>query len=254
MGGRTLDGGVRPRYPGTGAGNVPGGGDNGAMSEQPRTRPTGPAGTGYLVEPESGPGPGVLVLHAWWGLTPFFRGVCDRLAAAGFTALAPDLHGGVTASTPDEAEAVLAGTDPNEGAALVLSSAHTLRAHAAGDGPIGVIGFSMGASWGLWLSARSPKAVAAVVAFYGMQDIDFVDSRSAYLGHFAEHDEFVSADSVVELEAHLHLVGRPVTFHHYPGTGHWFFEEDRPAAYVPAAAEAAWDRTLAFLREHLAAG
>src|SRR6187549_277952 len=69
------------------------------------------AGTGYVVTPDAGSGPGVLVLHAWWGLTPFFRSVCDRLADAGFVALAPDLHGdGRTADTPDEAEALLAST------------------------------------------------------------------------------------------------------------------------------------------------
>src|SRR5215217_6518473 len=61
---------------------------------------------GYLAVPESGRGPGVLVLHAWWGLTPFFEGVCDRLATAGFVALAPDRDGGPTAATIEEAEAL----------------------------------------------------------------------------------------------------------------------------------------------------
>src|SRR5437868_1902127 len=75
----------------------------------------------------SGSGPGVLVLHSWWGLTPFFRQVCDRLADAGFVAMAPDLHGGVTADKPDEAEALLAAVDPNVVARLVLSSSQTLR-------------------------------------------------------------------------------------------------------------------------------
>jgi carboxymethylenebutenolidase len=89
------------------------------------------------------------------------------------------------------------------------------------------------------------------VAFYGSQDIDFVESRAAYLGHFAEHDEFVTEDQQVELEAHLRLVGRDVTFHRYPGTGHWFFERDRVPAYDEAAAELAWDRTVSFLRRHL---
>ena len=61
----------------------------------------------YLAVPEGGTGPGVLVLHAWWGLTPDFSGVCDRLAAAGFVALAPELYaGGATATTIAEAEAL----------------------------------------------------------------------------------------------------------------------------------------------------
>jgi carboxymethylenebutenolidase len=111
----------------------------------------------------------------------------------------------------------------------------------------------MGASWALWLSMRAIDTVSAVVAFYGSQDIDFKGSRSAYLAHFAEHDEFVEDDAVAFLEATLRLEGRPVEFHRYAGTGHWFFESDRPPAYDSAAAELAWQRTIEFLRRHLVA-
>ncbi len=214
------------------------------------------AGSAYVVGPPGGTGgPGVLVLHAWWGLTPFFRRTCDRLADAGFVAMAPDLHGdGRTADTPDEAEALLASTDPNRTADLVLSSAATLRAvEITPDGPIGVVGFSMGASWAMWLATRSPESVAATAIFYGSQDIDFEGTRSSFLGHFAEHDEFVSDDQRAEMEAHLRLLGKDVQFHRYPGTGHWFVEDDRPAAYSPTAADLAWDRTLHFLQDHLGA-
>jgi carboxymethylenebutenolidase len=213
----------------------------------------GSAGTGYLVAPQTEQAPGVLVLHSWWGLTPFFRSVCDRLADEGFVALAPDLHGdNRTADKPDEAELLLASTDPNITANLVLAGTATLRSlPVTPDGPIGILGFSMGASWALWASARAPDYVAAVAVFYGSQDIDFAMASSAYQGHFAEHDEFVDDDSLIELESHLRLLGHPVEFHRYPGTGHWFFEEDRTAAYVQGAAELAWARTVAFLHEHL---
>jgi carboxymethylenebutenolidase len=193
----------------------------------------------------------VLVLHAWWGLTPFFREVADRLAAEGFVALAPDLHGGRTADDPVDAEALLAAVDPNEVAHLVRSSAFTLQGlPATADGPIGVVGFSMGASWAMWLSARVPEAVTATVMYYGAQDIDLLDSRSAYLGHFAEHDDFVTDDEIVLMEADLHVLGREVEFHRYPGTSHWFFESDRPT-FDPAAADLSWKRTAAFLHAHL---
>ena len=212
------------------------------------------AGTAYVVAPPGGAGgPGVLVLHGWWGLTPFFRRVCDRLADSGFVALAPDLHGGDrTADTPDEAEALLASTDPNATAELVLSTAATLRSlPVTTDTPIGVVGFSMGASWAMWLATRATDAVGATTIFYGTQDIDFGAVTSPILGHFAEHDEFVSEDQRVEMQAHLRLLDKDVEFHHYPGTGHWFFEDDRPAAYVPDAADQAWNRTVAFLHDHL---
>jgi len=210
------------------------------------------AGSGYYAEPPSGPGRGVLILHSWWGLTPFFRQLADRLAELGYSALAPDMFAGRQPATPDDAEATLAAADPNEGAALVLSSAQALRARTSDPRQaIAVIGFSSGASWALWLSARSPSEVAAAVAFYGSQNIDFIESRSAYLGHFAEFDSLVSDDEIVEMEAHLHLVHREVVFHRYPGTSHWFFEEDRALSYDATAAELAWDRTVAFLADQL---
>jgi len=211
------------------------------------------AGSGYVVVPDRGTGPGVLVLHAWWGLTPFFTGVCDRLADAGFVALAPDLHGdGSTADTPDEAEALLAASDPNRTASLVVSSLSALRAMpATPPGPVGVLGFSMGASWALWAATRFPDDVAAASVYYGDQSIDFTDARAAFQGHFAEFDEFTSPDDADYLEARLRLDGHEPEFHRYPGTAHWFAESDRPAAHDPVAAEAAWSRTVDFFHRHL---
>ena len=203
--------------------------------------------------PDSGSGPGVLLLHAWWGLTPFFHQMAERLADAGFVTLAPDLHGdGRTADRPDEAEALLASTDPNQTAALVVSSLSVLRRMPVTTGDrVGVVGFSMGASWALWAATRHPDDVAAASVFYGTQDIDFGPARAAFQGHFAEQDEFESDDDVAYLQAQLHLAHQAVEFHRYPGTGHWFMEADRPAAYVPGAADLAWKRTVAFLHEHL---
>jgi carboxymethylenebutenolidase len=211
------------------------------------------AGTGYLAIPASGEGPGILVLHAWWGLNAFFKATCDRLAAEGFVALAPDLLAGQVATTIDDAEAQLAGANADELAHLTRSSVRTLREMPlTPDAPVGVLGFSMGASMALWVSAREPDDVVATAVFYGAQDIDFTGSRSAYLGHFAETDPYVDDDSVALLEAELHLDELAVTFHRYPGTQHWFFEDDRPE-HDPAAADLAWDRTIAFFRQHLAA-
>lgn len=210
------------------------------------------AGTAYVVTPEGGEGPGVLLLHAWWGLTPFFKGIADRLADAGFVALAPDLFAGETAATPDEAEALQAASSPNETAALVLSAAGALRGLPATTGDaIAVVGFSMGGSWALWAATREPELVRAVVTFYGTTDLDPEPARAAVQAHFAELDELVTDDEKVLMESDLRLLGREVEVHHYAGTGHWFFEEDHAAAHDPAAAEQAWERTLAFLHRHL---
>ena len=108
----------------------------------------------------------------------------------------------------------------------------------------------MGASMALWLSARASEAVCATTVFYGSQDIDFREARSAYLGHFAETDPYVDDDGLALLEAELRLDDLDVAFHRYPGTTHWFFERDRPE-HDPTAAELAWTRTLEFLHRHL---
>jgi carboxymethylenebutenolidase len=209
------------------------------------------AGTGYLALPDGGHGPGVLVLHSWWGLTPYFTGTCDRLAEAGFVALAPDLFAGEVAATVEQAESRLAVASPDEIAHLTRSSLHTLRTiDRTPEGPVGVVGYSLGASMGLWLAARVHDDIAAVVTFYGSQEVDFAEATSAFQMHFAEHDTYVSHDQRVLLEADLRLLEKPVEVYDYPGTSHWFAEEDRPE-FDPAASELAWDRALAFLRLHL---
>lgn len=218
-------------------------------SPAPRPRSSS---TAYVVTPESGRGPGVMVLHGWWGLTSFVRRSCDRLADEGFVAIAPDLFGGETADRPDQAQELLARIDVDEVVSAVLSTSSALRdLPATVDRPVGVIGMSMGASLALWLATRAPEQVGAAVVYYGSQDIDFETVTAPILGHFAERDELVSDDEVVEMEAHLRLLGKEVEFHRYAGTGHWFIEDDRPAAYDASAAQLAWDRTVGFLHHHL---
>jgi carboxymethylenebutenolidase len=113
-----------------------------------------------------------------------------------------------------------------------------------------VIGFSLGAYYALDLAAANPEPIRSVVIFYGTRGADHSNSRAAYLGHFAEMDEFEPQSNVDDLEAVLRHAGRPVTFYRYPGAGHWFCEPDRPQAYIQAAARLAWDRTLAFLMRY----
>lgn len=212
------------------------------------------AGTGYLVQPDAGPGPGVLLLHSWWGLTADVRRRANDLADAGFTVLAPDLLAGAQPETSAEAELTLEQADIDATAGLVISSAHALRAHSRDPrARIGVVGFSMDASWAYWLSARLPRSVECVVAYYGTQNIEFDDSESSYLVHIAETDELASDDETNETLALLGLAGRPFDVYRYDGTQHWFAEHGRPGHDEDAAA-LAWDRTLAFLADHLGPG
>jgi len=203
----------------------------------------------YLALPKSGQGAGVLVLHAWWGLNDFFKELCQRLAAAGFVALAPDLYHGQIAATVDQAKYLRSKMNRKGAAAEILAAAERLQALTAR--PIGVIGFSLGAYLALGLAVEQPEFIKAVTTFYGTRQIDYAPSRAAFQGHFAEQDEWESALSVTNLEKRLRKAGRPAEFYTYPGTGHWFFESDRPEAYQPQAAQLAWQRTLNFLQQQL---
>lgn len=203
----------------------------------------------YFVSPPAGPGPGVLLLHSWWGLTPFFRRTADRLSDDGYTVLAPDLNFGRTFDDPDEAREHLQGADANRLASLTLSAARLLHDKSAA-GRLGVVGFSMGASLGLWASARLPDTIGAVVAFYGVQSADFEGASAAYQIHLAESDPLVDPSEAVVMEATMGLEALDVEIFTYPGTGHWFVESDR-SAFDRIAAERAWDRTRAFLKDRL---
>ena len=209
---------------------------------------------GYLAMPERGEGPGVLVLHAWWGLNDTMRAVCTRLAEAGFVAFAPDLYHGKVADTIADAEILGKALDANHlQAKAEIAGATRFLSKRAGqaEGGLAVIGFSLGAYYALDLAAADPQHIRSVVLFYGTGGGDYSNSRAAYLGHFAENDEFEPQSNVDDLEESLRRAGRPVTFYRYPDTGHWFFEPDRTEAYNQVAATLAWERTLTFLRNSL---
>ena len=203
---------------------------------------------GYSAAPASGNGPGVLVLHAWWGLTPFFKEVCDRLAGEGFVAFAPDVYHGRTAATIDEAKKLRSTINGDDADKEINAAIEHLLAHPAVQGSrIGVVGFSMGGAWALGLEEH----IGAVATFYGATDPEYVSGNAPILGHFAEHDEFDPREEVLRLEQAIRAGGRDVTFHFYPEAQHWFFESDRPGYYHADAAGLAWQRTVEFLRKQL---
>lgn len=210
---------------------------------------------GFLALPPTGKGPGVLVLHAWWGLNDTIKAFCTRLAESGFAAFAPDLYHGKIAKEIAEAEALGRALDANhlKARAEIVQAAEFLaeRAGQAGRG-LAVIGFSLGAFYALDLAAARPEQVHSVVLFYGTGEADFGNSKAAYLGHFAGDDEFEPQANVDGLEEALRSAGRPVAFYRYANTGHWFFEPDRTQAYDRTAAGLAWERTLAFLERPIA--
>lgn len=201
----------------------------------------------YLASPENG-GPGVLVLHAWWGLKPFFKQVCDRLAEQGFVALAPDLRDGQIAATIEEAKALMAKSDGQLIGQIVFTAKDRLREITKGK--IGAVGFSMGAAWALIVASAVPDQVGATVLFYGNEDVDVTKITAKVMGHFSDNDEWEPNEWVDKKFGEMEAAGVDATRHTYPGVAHWFMESDRPE-YDPAAAQLAWERTVEFLKNNL---
>ncbi len=195
----------------------------------------------------------VVVLHAWWGLTEVVTGVCDDLARLGYAAVAPDLYEGDLATTAAEAAALRARKRSTPmWRQIVVAVDETRATHRAMA--VGQIGFSMGGHWALWLAKQSRPEIPLISAtsiFYATRAGDFSASRSAFQFHLAETDPFVSAGSVVRQQRDLRSAGRESEFNHYPGTGHWFFEWDRPDAFRAGPARISWQRTVEFLDRNL---
>jgi len=216
----------------------------------------GTTARGYLATPESGSGPGVIVLQEWWGLVPQLKGVCDKLAAEGFTALAPDLYHGEMAehTEMDKAGELMNNLPPEQAAKDMLGAIDFLLGHdACSSDSVGVTGFCMGGMLTLRLSALAGDKISAAAPFYGAplgdDSIDWSGLNAVVEGHFAENDDFFPPEACLALAQKLRDLGKDVVFHIYPGTGHGFTNEKDPlGTYDAEATETAWGRALELLR------
>ena len=210
---------------------------------------------GFLAVPESGHGPGVMVIQEWWGLVPHIEDVCRRLAKEGFVALAPDLYHGKVAKSPDDAGKLMMALDIDRAETDLRGAVTYLKRQSAVTSKgVGVVGFCMGGQLALCAAARNPD-VAAAVDFYGIHpkvSLDFTAMRAAVRGFFAGDDKSVPASTVHALEKQIRDSGKDVEMHTYPGTQHAFFNDTRPEVYDANAARDAWTRMLDFFRKRLA--
>jgi carboxymethylenebutenolidase len=196
--------------------------------------------------------PGVLVLHPWWGLNDDVIAYADRLAGAGFAIVAPDMFDGQVATEIDDADRLSSAMSQDVGEAITLAAVDQLAERLGPDAPLATLGFSFGAAWAIWAPTQRDRVLATVV-YYGTW-VGSVLGRASVpvLGHFAAEDPYETPETVTEFEQGLLDAGRDAAIHRYPGTGHWFAEPSRDA-YRARAAELAFERTTAFLKEHLAA-
>ncbi|WKZ39929.1 MAG: dienelactone hydrolase family protein [Anaerolineales bacterium] len=196
----------------------------------------------------NGGGPGVLLLHAWWGLKPAFKEMCDHIATQGYTVLAPDMRDGQIATTIDEAKALMEKSDGDFIGQVVFTAKDHLREITTGK--IGLVGFSMGAAWALIVASTTPDQIGATVLFYGNEGVDYSKVTAKVMGHYSDNDEWEPNEFVENTFAEFKKAGVDATLHIYTGVAHWFMESDRPE-YDSAAAQLAWSRTFEFLKKNL---
>jgi carboxymethylenebutenolidase len=229
------------------------------MAESVEFTSNGTTAHGYLVTPTGGSGPGVVVIQEWWGLDSGIKEMADRLAAAGFVALAPDLYHGELAGHDemDKAGALMQALPPDRAARDMSGAVDYLAGHEAvtGDG-LGVVGFCMGGMLSLILAANRPDRIKAVVSFYGFpqgdMEPDWAPMTAVVRGHMAENDDFFGPDAARALETKLREMGKDVTFTVHPGTGHAFMGPHNALGTLnEELAGQIWPETMAFLHEQL---
>ena len=217
----------------------------------------GSDGAGYLARPDSGSGPGVIVIQEWWGLNDQIREVSDRFATEGFVALAPDLYRGAVAKEPDEAGKLMMALNLERAAKDMTGAVEYLAGHdAVTSTGVGVIGFCMGGGLALWLATLRPDQVVAVAPYYGVipwpaAQPDYAKLSGPVQGHYAEHDDMAGPAAVHALEEQLAALGKTAEFFIYPGTEHAFTNHQRPEVFHPEHAETAWRRTIEFFRANV---
>ena len=225
----------------------------GSMIEFPSN---GGTATGYLAMPESGSGVPLVVIQEWWGLVPHILDVCERFAAEGFVALAPDLFRGEKTTEHDEAGKLMMALNLAQAAKDMGGAVDEVAAMANGS-RVGVTGFCMGGGLAMVLACQRPDLVKACVPWYGVipwpeAQPDWSALDAPILGHFAENDASFGPEAVAELDAKLAALGKDAELIVHPGVDHAFFNDTRPEVYDAATSASCWAQTVGFLHNNLA--
>jgi carboxymethylenebutenolidase len=211
---------------------------------------------GYLSRPKdvSGPLPGVIVIHEWWGLNDNVRDEARRLAAEGYVTLAVDLYGGRTATEVKAAMQLSQELTRNPGPAEDnLRQAYRYLADTAAAPRIGTLGWCLGGRWSLRTALLLPREVDATVIFYGSVNVpeaELATLQMPVLGLFGSKDPVIPLPTVRNFEETMRRLGKDADVHVYEGAGH-AFANPSGTTYQADAAEDSWRRTTAFLRNRL---
>ena len=221
-------------------------------------RPDGKAVVGYLAESAQGASaPGMVVIQEWWGLNDQIKGVADRMAAAGYRALVPDLYRGKVALAANEAEHLMNALDFGDAAGQdVRGAVRYLK--GSGSAKVGVTGFCMGGALTILAAVNVPESDAGV-AWYGYPPLEYIDAskiKAPLMGHWATEDVPFPIAKVDTLEKMLGDAQVKFEFHRY-NAKHAFANETADSKNLPmikydaAAAQLAWQRTIEFLGKYL---
>jgi carboxymethylenebutenolidase len=206
----------------------------------------------YLAVPKSeGRHPAIVVIHEWWGVNEQIRATADRWAAAGFLALVPDLFHGDLPKDDREAHACMSRLDFARAVQELGAAVGTLKSHARSTGRVALTGYCMGGALTL-AAACSVRGIAAAVPYYGMPPSgDWAKVEAPVQAHFARHDDWATVDGAEQIQAALRAHGRSMELFVYDAQ-HAFCNDRRPEVYDATACQQAWDRALAFVRQHTA--
>ncbi len=213
----------------------------------------------YCALPDGDQGPGVLVFQEIFGINDNIRELCDRLAGAGYVAMAPDMFWRIEPrferkdeSGMADAFAIVQKFDAEKGVTDIQAASAHLRGLSECTGKVGAVGFCLGG--GLAYAAAAFAGVDAAVSYYGsavnsmLGDADKITVPIMF--HYGDNDPFIPGENIDEVEKVF--AGRSnVEFFRYDA-GHAFSNADAPSMYNADAASLAWQRTLDFFAANLA--
>jgi carboxymethylenebutenolidase len=218
------------------------------MTERVTFASAGGEVTGELATPDgSARAPGVVVIQEYWGINDQIKSTAERLAKEGFIAVVPDLYHGKIATKADEASKLMGALDWPKAMQEIAGAVAYVRSHARGNGKVGVIGFCMGGALSFAAAANIP-GLDVVVPFYGVPGPqDYSKVTAPVQAHFATHDEWATIDAGHKIQSQI----KGMQLHTYDAQ-HAFCNDRRPEVFNPTAAAQAWDRAIAFIRQHTA--
>jgi carboxymethylenebutenolidase len=203
-----------------------------------------------LALPDVTPAPAVILIHEFWGLNDQIKAVGAQLAKAGYIALSIDMYGGQVATDRDTAMSLMTAVDENAGVDTVRSWVNWLKQHPACSGKVASMGWCFGGGWSLETAIES--SVDASIIYYGrvnapLERIQKVEAP--VLGHFATLDAFINEPMVKGFEDNMAKAGKDLTVHWYEADH--AFANPTSARYDDEDAALSWERSMAFLNQHL---